>query len=284
LKSRIFGFNQIIALLRTVSTEMTDSKITVFAAQASFFVITSAVPFVSLLIAVLGTILPSSTNELAAMLENNLPPAKAIKDILGAITSKIEFAPPISLLSFSAITTLWSASRGIAAVRGGIETVYLSSSERGIVKRKLKSIISTVMFMILIGAAAALLLFGDFIGKLFGSDINSIFFQVRIPIFIIFMSLMFTFMYTSAARRSIHVNHDMILHLPGALFSAIGWIVFSYFYSLYLSYFPGASYIYGSLAAICLIMLWIYFCMIILLLGAVINKLFFCKKTPDAKK
>ncbi|MBQ8199661.1 MAG: YihY/virulence factor BrkB family protein [Clostridia bacterium] len=43
----------------------------------------------------------------------------------------------------------------------------------------------------------------------------------------------------------------------------------------YRAYFPNASYIYGGLAAVCLIMLWIYFCTIILLLGAEVNKLYF---------
>ncbi len=40
-----------------------------------------------------------------------------------------------------------------------------------------------------------------------------------------------------------------------------------------MKYYPSASYIYGSLAAVMLMMLWVYFCMMILLAGAEINKL-----------
>ena len=36
--------------------------------------------------------------------------------------------------------------------------------------------------------------------------------------------------------------------------------------------------LYGTLTALCLILLWLYFCMIILLCGAEINKMFFAKK------
>ena len=39
--------------------------------------------------------------------------------------------------------------------------------------------------------------------------------------------------------------------------------------------------IYGGLTALCLIMLWLYFCMIILLCGAEINKLFFAGTTQN---
>lgn len=63
--------------------------------------------------------------------------------------------------------------------------------------------------------------------------------------------------------------------IPGAFIAASGWMLYSYFYSLYIVYFPNASYIYGSLAAVILFMLWVYFCMIIFLVGAEINKIGF---------
>ena len=56
--------------------------------------------------------------------------------------------------------------------------------------------------------------------------------------------------------------------------ASLGGVYMAY-NSLYITYFSGASLIYGGLTALCLIMLWLYFCMIILLSGAEINKLFF---------
>ncbi|MDD6094276.1 MAG: YhjD/YihY/BrkB family envelope integrity protein, partial [Clostridia bacterium] len=55
-------------------------------------------------------------------------------------------------------------------------------------------------------------------------------------------------------------------------------VLFSYFYSLYLAYFPTGYYLYGSLAAALFLMLWLYTCMNILLVGAEINKLIFRKR------
>ena len=63
----------------------------------------------------------------------------------------------------------------------------------------------------------------------------------------------------------------MVDHIPGALFAALGWEVFSYAYSIYIDYFADASYLYGSLTSIILMLLWIYICMYILFLGAEIN-------------
>ena len=61
--------------------------------------------------------------------------------------------------------------------------------------------------------------------------------------------------------------------LPGALFAAICWLLFSFGFSLYFSNFSNYSYMYGSLAAVVLLMLWLYFCICILFIGAEINTL-----------
>ena len=146
----------------------------------------------------------------------------------------------------------------------------------------MKSLISTLIFIVIITLTSAFLLFGGLLGNMLGESFRSIFMRLRSPLLIVIMSVIFTFMYVSIAKRSSHIRHDVILHLPGAVFSSLGWIVYSYFYSLYITNFPNASYIYGGLAAVCLIMLWIYFCMMILLLGAEVNKMYFTR-IPDSR-
>jgi membrane protein len=59
--------------------------------------------------------------------------------------------------------------------------------------------------------------------------------------------------------------------LPGALLAAIGWLVFSHLFSLYVEYFPGKADLYGSVYAAALCMLWLYFCIRILLYGGLLN-------------
>ena len=59
--------------------------------------------------------------------------------------------------------------------------------------------------------------------------------------------------------------------LPGAVFTSIGWLVISFIFSMYLTVFTGFSVLYGSIANIILIMLWLYFCMYVMLLGGLVN-------------
>ena len=75
--------------------------------------------------------------------------------------------------------------------------------------------------------------------------------------------------------------------LPGAVFTACGWLLLSFFFSVYLDVFEGFTSMYGSLTTIILIMLWLYGCMYIILLGGEINALlekFLQKRAGNLKK
>ena len=62
------------------------------------------------------------------------------------------------------------------------------------------------------------------------------------------------------------------LALPaGAAFSAAGWVLFSFFFSVFVENFSNYATIYGSLTAIIILMMWLYFCMYILLIGGEVS-------------
>lgn len=268
--------DKILPRVRPIISMITGDKITVYAAQASFFVIISAVPFLSLLVSVIGLLLPADVQDIFA----DIKVPQSLVSVLGSALDNIRDAPNVSLLSLSAVTTLWSASKGSAAIRNGLETVYHAGAARGFIMRRLRSLISTLLFIVLIIAVIVVLLFGNFISDLLGIyHITDVIMWLRFPVAFVLMCIVFCVMYSATAKRGRLVRSDFLVQLPGAVFSSVGWILFSFFYSLYITYFPNASYIYGGLAAVCLIMLWIYFCMIILLLGAEVNKLYFIWKS-----
>jgi len=259
MKSRIFTRSpHITAVVKAV----TGDRVSLHAAHASFFVITSAVPVASILFALTGVLRPDGSVETLFKI-----PSSVLSDLLSHLTAELHSIPGVSLLSFSTVTTLWSASRGISGIRSGIETIYGCTEKSGYVAHRLRSLLVTVLFILFLVATVGILLFGDFLG------LQSA--RIRFPVFAAVLIVSFTGIYTAAARRSEKVRCEIRLHIPGALFSTVGWIVFSWGYSLYIRHFPSATTLYGGLAAICLIMLWLYFCMMILLLGAEVNKLYF---------
>ena len=58
---------------------------------------------------------------------------------------------------------------------------------------------------------------------------------------------------------------------PGALIATLGWVAVSVGCSIYMDNFTNFSYIYGSMAGIMILLLWLYFCMSMVFYGAEVN-------------
>ncbi|MFI3115995.1 MAG: YihY/virulence factor BrkB family protein [Clostridia bacterium] len=61
--------------------------------------------------------------------------------------------------------------------------------------------------------------------------------------------------------------------LPGAFCAIIALFILSYGFSIYISNFSNYSIIYGSLSAIMLLMLWLYFASMVIVQGSILNKM-----------
>ena len=97
---------------------------------------------------------------------------------------------------------------------------------------------------------------------------------LSVPIMFLAMCTAFTIIYAFVEKfGKANWKERVRQHYPGAIFTTVCWQLFSYGFAMYIRYFPSASAIYGSMTAVCLLMLWIYVCVIILLLGAEINKI-----------
>ena len=84
------------------------------------------------------------------------------------------------------------------------------------------------------------------------------------------LALLFLVLYKCIPNRKASFKSQC----PGALISSLAWSIFSLAFSMYLDIALAASNMYGSLTMIVFIMIWMYFCMWILLIGAEINAYF----------
>jgi len=268
------NFKNYIKQLVIVSFE---DKVTVYAAQASYFVIISAIPFMCLLISIASYLIPA---DIYRVFESyNLP--EEIEHVVRAVLQQLFATQKVSLLSLSAIIAIWTASRGCDAMRAGIENVYEVPASKKIVKQQALSIVNTFILILIIIANIVFLLFGDLIASaLHLTAVYELVMSFGSVILFVLMCWVFGVIYSSTAKHSKNekIRTGTKQHLPGAVFATLGWMLFSWGYSLYIKFFPSASAIYGSLTAVCLIMLWMYVCIIILLLGAEVNKLWILRK------
>lgn len=288
-KSRVVSLKGVFRHVTNFFRMMGDDQITVYAAQATFFIIISTIPFILLVLSLAKYIINVDwfMDFISAHITGDI--GELLKNILGDILS----TGGISLVSVTVLSTLWSASRGVNAVTRGIAGAYGIKLRENFLFDILRSFLYTLAFIVIIIASLTALIFADTIRAMSAEKLPllSLVFEIisdssRI-VFAVLLTLFFAVLYNTVSKKGkrlskneYHVLSDRLprgfaAQLPGAAAAALGWILFSYFYRLYIEYFPNASYVYGSLAAIVFMFLWLYFCMIILMTGAEINKIVF---------
>lgn len=243
----------------------------VYAAQSSFFIIISALPLIMLLVTLVQFISPLSQSDLMkAILE--LVPDSLSSSVLGIMDELYQRAST-AIISFSAVTVLWSASKGIYGLEQGINQIYHAKRRPPFLVRRLWAVIYTVAFIGIVLLTLTLLVFGNRIRLLFeylfrplGQMIGLIM-NLRSLFSVLILTLFFALLYKVLPDR----RQTYKAQLPGALFASLGWTLFSFFYSIYIDNFSNYAHIYGSLTALILLCLWIYVCMNILLIGAEVN-------------
>lgn len=245
-------------------------NISLYAAQSSFFIIISAIPFILLLLAAARLIMPFESYTLIAVLEPYVP-YNFIGMVEYVVNEVYEKSSSFSVLSVSAVTLIWSASKGLASLGTGICTIY-GQEVSGYIRVRLSSMLYTFLFALLFTSVIIFVVLGRVFTVIAAITEGPAATFLALAIF--FSGLYYVF----SKRKMRYINN-----LAGSVLAAFGWFVFSYFFGIYIDKFVDYSYIYGSLGAMVVFMLWLYFCMNIVLLGAKINVYIFGNTKTDSK-
>ena len=247
-------------------------RIPIHAANTSYFLILSVFPALVLILGILSyTTL--DVHNLLGLLEGFLP---------GALLPEAEFLiinayenTSKAVVSISAATALWSASRGIYGLLTGLNAIYRVPENRGYLRVRLISVCYTFGFLLVLLLTLVLHVFGTGLVKYLSESsvpflrfLTSIV-DLRFFLLVFLQASLFTAMFVALPNRKNSLRDS----LPGAFFSSIGWLVFSHLFSVYVEHFPTYGHIYGSVYAVALMMLWLYFCISIVFYGGVLNRL-----------
>ena len=261
---------RLIIRIKQIYDKFAADEMTVYAAQASFFTIIAAFPFIMLLMAMIQLI-PTITKSNLLQVITSLVPAN-LKSLVFGVVENIYTNSPATVLSVTAIAAIWSASRGMLSIERGLNRVFGKQKKRNYVVTRMICAGYTIIFMLICILTLVLLVLGSsiqgFVEHHFPvvAEITHYVISFR-TVLLLILTICFTFLYTYVPEKKQHFKKQ----LPGAIFSTLGWIAFSFAFSIYFNNFSNFSVMYGSLTAIVLLMLWLYVCICILFLGAEIN-------------
>lgn len=263
----------LVAEGKKIYDKFAEDEMTVYAAQVSFFIILSVVPFIMLLITAVQMI-PSISNARFTELVVGLVPVD-YKSLAFRLVNDLSLKSPATMVSVTAVTALWSAGRGMFSVARGLNRVNGHGEKRWYVINRLICSGYTIVFIIVCILSLGLLVFGTMIQNLMlkrfplVAQVTTHVISFRILWFLMILLIFFLGIYTFVPDKKLKLREQF----PGAVFSTLGWMGFSFVFSLYFNHIGGKnySYMYGSLTAIVLLLLWLYVCICILFLGAEIN-------------
>ena len=237
-----------------------DLQIPVYAANACYFLALSIFPALLLILASLRYT-PLSALDLIRFLEGILPSA-----LMGAAESLIVstyYNSSGMVLGISAIAALWTASRGIHGLLTGLNRIYGVQEDRSWLYTRMISVLYTFVFILLV--------IGTLVFQVFGEMLSfRLFLDLRSTWLLGVQILVFDLIYMFLPNR----HNRFLQSLPGAVSTALLWQLFSLGFSRYVDHtVERYTNIYGSVYTVAIGLLWVYWCVCILLFGGLLNRL-----------
>jgi len=265
--------------IKSFFSNLSKHHISEYTAQCAYYTILSFIPFL-ILIVTLVQYTGISQQSLLSIIQSIIP--ETMSDEAFNILQEV-YSKSVGTISISAIFVLWSAMKGFYALSKGLHNIYETDKDYSYLRIRLKSFITTISLAVSIILVLLFSVFGDTILEFsrfkITQQIENILQISKIGIFaLIFIVILCMYRFIPGHKQGFKKQ------LPGTIVATLGWYVISLFFSIYLDTFKGFSIMYGSLTTIVLAMMWVYFSMYIILLGAEVNNLKKDEKSSEKVK
>ena len=234
----------------------------------------SIFPFSIFLMSIMG-FLNFDVELLTAQILFVLPDSLA--DPVSFFIKEITTVKNFNILSFSLIGSIYGASSGFKTAMRSINKAYGRKDMRKFFVKIIISVILVFIFTVIIIISFALLIFGknilDFIKNNFMDYMSKSFiYLLNISRYALSIIIMF-FSVILINKLALYKNKKTSIKslFPGTAFTVFSWVAISGLFNIYIDNFSNYSALYGSIAAVIILMLWLNIMCIVLLLGSEIN-------------
>ena len=239
-----------------------------YASSITYFGFLSFVPLLALCIS-LVSLVGFGEEEVVAFLTAMVP--DAFDDIVKALVGDA-FRRSGLAFSLSILVLLWSASKVVKALRRGLNAAYGMQETRNAVAVAGLSILATIILGVLFAAIVYLVFSNPVIHALEaaipGLELAGLADVVN-PVVTVVLSVLVLdvcYAYLPAGTRRLSTR------LPGAVFGAVAWGALALGFRIYVEHFSNVTVLYGSIATIALLLMWMYFVSYIFIAGGFMNR------------
>jgi membrane protein len=245
------------------------------AAQLSYYFLLALFPLLIFLTSLLGYVAGENSDLKEGLLNylSQVVPGSAAS-LINTTVHQVTEGSGGGKLSFGILATLWAASNGMGAIVSSLNVAYEVEETRPWWKARLVAITLTIGLALLVITPLVLILKGGAIASLIaaqfglGTLFTTAWSILQWPIILAFVLLSFAFIYYFAPDIKESSWHWVT---PGSAVGVALWLVASFAFKLYLTYFDSYNATYGSLGAVIILMLWFYMTGVAILVGGEVN-------------
>ena len=250
-----------------------EDNIFFLAGGIAFDVVFGAIPFLLMLIGIFGVVLARVVDDprKAAVdyVVTILPPTESVVHR----TYQIIDAVLVGRTSFGVIGLvlfLWSSTRLIATLRTSLKEIFDLPEDWGIVEGKVFDVqmvlVAGTLFVANTGITVVLTAAQELGVRLIGSrwlDVQTVqLVRARLLAFL-FIFLMFLLIYRYLPKR----RTPWRLAVVAAVFTSLAWELMKGLFALYVVHATSWQRVYGALVTPIILVLWIYYCAVVFILG-----------------
>lgn len=257
---------------KRILSQLKKDHVQIVSAGVAFYFFLALFPAIIAFISIYNLIVdPAQIQEQLSML-SRLFPDKAftiITEVLDPILNESEQTLGLSLL-ISTLVSIWSANKGTSALFEGINIAYNEEENRSFIKKTIATLTFTFGGIILTLLSLLLLIFfGTFVDQLGLPDtLRNIIDWSRWVLIAFLLVAGLGLLYKNAPDRD---DPKFRWVSWGSVIGTLLWIGGSFLFSWYVNNFGSYDKVYGSFAAVIILLLWLFLTAFIILLGAEIN-------------
>jgi membrane protein len=250
----------------------TDHVVPDKAAQLSYYFLFALFPFLAVLVTLIAYLpVQGATDELMARLSDIMP--QAATEILRQRVSSVTQVQRPRLLTFGLLVTLWSASRGVDAIRTALNLAYDVKETRPFWKTQALAIAVTILGAVLVPLSVTAFALGGTAGQWIADHLGVaryyavIWSFLRWPITGLLIMLVVALLYYLLPD----VKQEWRFMTPGSVVGTVLWLGATWGFTQYAENFGTYDVTYGSIGGVIVLMTWLYITGIVFILGGEIN-------------
>lgn len=271
MKNKTYNF------LKKTILSIIENDFSGMAAEMSYMLVIGIFPFLLFLMSLFNLLGKNYYMTPLFLFMEKIMPADTLSMIHAVLDQVLAFASGKSVAFFAILITLFMTINALAVIIKGMNRAYKVEETRAFLYTRFLSLVMVIVNTLILTLSVNLIIFGKIIIRVLSAytslppDVASLILFVRWPIAFFALFVMAFLHYYILPDVSWSDELKCKSAIPGSIFFCVIWLIASGGFSVYVNRLHTYNFVYGSIAAFAMLMVWFYFTSMLILIGGEIN-------------